>query len=149
MVGIDVLTKCPYCKKVYPQELSITTYYKHKDKIVRIEHHCDKDFITTDTEGINISRYSIPAYFRRLFLSDIIRIIYENLTDNMSEEKVNEIVFDGLKKNHSDDEISEYKNEIKTVIEIAVGQINIDAMYSEPLTKDMRDKLKWNNTTCW
>lgn len=150
MFGKKVITKCPYCGTIYFQTLGGVNYYDYEDKSVRIEVHCDKAFITTDTTAnINLNRYLIPYYIRNTFLNDTISAVYENFTEDMSEEQLKTLVFNSLEKKHSIEEINHSRSDINIIIEIIVGQMAVETLYSEPLTDEIKNKLKHSVTVCW
>ena len=151
MVGINLVTRCPYCGKLLFENIGVTKYYKYKGKTTRIDSHCGKRFIPDDREDITLARYEMPLRFKRQFPGSILHIITENLTDDMSEEIIEKIVFDNLYNDASihDEDIENNVDNIKCVIQAIVGQINIQSFNSIPLTKEIENELEYATTICW
>lgn len=149
MFGDNKITRCPYCGKLSIESMGATTYYKYKDKIVRISSHCGKEFLTSDYEDVKLDRYDIPLGFANDYINDIKDIIIANLDGNISEEEIRDIVVNNLRRTHDEKDVSVQLNNIYCIVDAIAGQININAIYSEPLTDEVRNALECISSVCY
>ena len=99
MFGNDVITRCPYCNQIIAKNIGITQYYKYKNKLVCIDSHCGKQFITeyqSDKSRDFLHRYVIPKSLFGL-VTDTKDITMSFLGQNLNEDELTEKVIEQLK----------------------------------------------------
>ena len=157
MFGKDVVTICPFCKKILSENLGGTHYYNYKDgsrvvKGVRVDSHCGKSFITTDCDMPKIipDRYIIPDYIKpwvsrveKEFLSVPVDQIRKTDIDKHTER-----VISALKSQFGEEAVNKDINDIKMIVQIIDGQLDIN-VWTMPLTDEVDTKLESSFTVCW
>ena len=150
------ITKCPYCGKVYRKDWGIEKFYDYEDKKnVTVNSH-DKcgAFIQLPINDVSYTRYEIPHRFRRSYLHYIEECVLDvlNTPEMPSEHEMLHQVVEYLNgKNggaHSYTEIAANLGNIRTIIDIIVGQINLNDIWSKPLTEDVEEKLVFTSAIC-
>ena len=154
---ISYITKCPYCKKIIRKEWGVEKFYDYKDKKnVTIGHHNNcGSFIQIPIEDISYNRYDIPQDFQKRYLRYIEECVLEQLNKPKlptEKEMLHQVVdylksIDGGKNNYSD--ISANWDNIKIIIEIIVGQVNLNDIYTEPLTKEVKKEIIFRHAACF
>jgi len=136
--------RCPYCNTVYDKSFGIYEWYEYKDhdKNVVIENHGCGDFICTPDNNTlynTLRKYSWSG-FSPAMRNDIIHIVLENLKRTKNEDELYDIVLETLKPFYADDFIKR-NPDIKAIIEMVLSWVTTP-LWSEPLTKEIKRKLK-------
>lgn len=147
MFGNDVITRCPYCNQIIAKNIGITQYYKYKNKLVCIDSHCGKQFITeyqSDKSRDFLHRYVIPKSLFCL-VTDTKDITMSFLGQNLNEDELTEKVIEQLKDKY---DVQRNIISIKTIIQATAANQSI-SIYSEPLTDTIKEELVADTTICW
>ncbi len=156
MFGNDVVTICPYCKKKLYQNIGITNYYKYKhngdERMVRIESHCGKQFITEDQEAHRIVpiRYDIPRECNR-FIYSIREYIYNIPEDEFAKYDIDTLtnkVIDYIRSEFDPDMVERNIDNIKMLVQITESTMHF-TVFTAPLTDEVKASLEYNTTICW
>lgn len=156
MCGNDVVTICPYCKKKLYQNIGITNYYTYKHngskRTVRIESHCGKQFITEDQEAPKIVpiRYDIPRDCNE-FIYSIREYIYSIPEDEFAKydiDTLTNIVIDYVRSKFDHDKVERNIDNIKMLVQIIESTMHF-AVFTAPLTDEVKTSLEYNTTICW
>lgn len=151
------ITRCPYCNKVFREDYGIERFYKYENKtgVTINKHSCCGTFIQKPIADITWTRYNIPDKFRKSYLHYIEECVLEQLSkpELPSEHEMLHQVVEYLNSkdggNHDYVAIAANLRNIKIIIEAIVGQINLSDIFSEPLTKEIKNKLVFENAVCF
>lgn len=147
MFGNDVITRCPYCNQIIAKNIGITQYYKYKNRLVCIDSHCGKQFITeyqSDKSKDFLHRYVIPKSLFGL-VTDTKDITMSFLGQNLNEDELTEKVIEQLEAKY---DVQRNITSIKTIIQ-ATAANQSTSIYSEPLTDTIKEELVADTTICW
>ena len=141
MVEIKVITKCPYCNRLFTDNLSEEICYTYKGKSVRLESHNNcGEFIAQSISGIDYHRYTISKYIRSKYIDFVENTVLYNIDD--TEENIVKAVFNELSKHYDESQLTRDKADILTLIEIVIGQVNCTDIYSEKMSDIDKSELK-------
>lgn len=148
MLDEEKACRCPYCNTVYDRSFGYYTFYEYKDrKRVIIENHGCGDFIcepSNNTLYNVLSRYHWSG-FSPVMRNDIIKVILDNLKRIKNEDELYDIVLETLKPFYADDFIKR-NPDIKAIIEMVLSWATTP-LWSEPLTKEIKEELEKGNIT--
>ena len=156
MCGNDVVTICPYCKKKLYQNIGITNYYTYKyngvERMVRVVSHCNKQFITEDQAAPRIvpNRYAIPRECNGLVYS-IREYIYSIPEDEFAKydiDTLTNMVIDYVRSNFDSAKVERNIDNIKMLVQIIESTMHF-AVFTAPLTDEVKESLEYNTTICW
>lgn len=140
--------RCPYCNAVYDRSFGDYTFYEYKNrKRVIIENHGCGDFIcepSNNTLYNVLDKYNFNGFSLELS-NDIIHIVKENLKRTKNEDELYDIVKETLKSDYTE-EFAKRSADIKMIIEIVLSWATTP-LWSEPLTKEIKEELKKGHIT--
>ena len=152
MNGINVHYKCPYCNNTITTQLGHTTYYQYQNKTVIITSHdnCGKFIceVYPETDDIIEMRHQYPSrkYKWAAFIKNAtINHMYKEMTDDDIIKTVISEMNLKFEKNIIEKDI----NDIKTFIQIILGNKPTEKPWSIPLTNEIEKQLTYKSTTCW
>ena len=149
--------RCPYCGKIFRRDLGCETFYNYEDKKdVTIECHRDcGSFVSSPIPDVSYTRYDVPHKFYRYYTGYIEDCVLQILTlDKLptEEEILNQVIKYLTSKeggSHDLNEVMTNIDNIKTVIEIIVGQISVKDIFAIPLTEEVENKLIFTHRACF
>lgn len=154
MTELNTITKCPFCNKFIYDTISTDVSYEYEgyNKRVHIVEHCNKQFIS---HSIHITLASdILKQNPDLSLLEVIAVegaFVQVPIEEIQSSNIVPTILSILKQRsylRVEDKIDNYTYIIKEMKK-AFDNMNFNDIFSEPLTEDIKRKLKDKVIMCW